>query len=257
MARPTYHCRTLTVGKTPLGESDLIITALREDGSLLRAVAKGARKPTNPFAARLEIFSVCDCLIAEGKNLHVFSEARTVQSNLNIRSDFNLSASSYPIVQAIAKTCHEGLESPRIFDMTTKALATMSVIDVESSPSITAAFLLKLLALEGFRPNFSNCVMCGAERGDGHEDGSFGHFSYLDGGYVCQDCSSAFDTVKIESSTLSWSQALLMSTFEEIADMHVSSQISFPVLHLCNSWFRQNLGLNLKSLNALLSYGSL
>ena len=256
MARPTYHCRTLTVGKTALGESDLIITALKEDGSLLRAVAKGARKPTNPFAARLEIFSVCDCLVAEGKSLHVFSEARIVESNLNLRSEFNLSASSYPIVQALAKTCHEGLEAPRLFDMSVTALSAMNGVDPEFAPSITAGFLLKLLALEGFRPNFDNCVMCGDRRSDaGGEDTC--HFSYLDGGYVCDECSNTFDTVRIESTTLSWSQAFLMSTFEEIVGMRTSGKVSFPVLHLCNAWFRQNLGLNLKSLNALLSYGSL
>ncbi len=251
MARRTYHCRILTVGKTALGESDLIITALKEDGSLLRAVAKGARKPTNPFAARLDLFSVCDCLVAEGKNLHVFSEARTVSSNLNLRSDYDLSSASYPIVQAIAKTCHEDLEVPRLFDMTQKALEVMDSCEAEHAPSITAAYLLKLFALLGFRPSLSQCIICGEERNAQDED-AWCRFSYPDGGYVCNECACSCDTVKMESSTVSWAYALLMTTFDDIKAMRIGVDVSYPVLQLCNSWLRQNLGVNLKSLNALL-----
>lgn len=47
MASPTYRCNALVLKKTKLGESDLILTCLKDDGSQLRAVAKGARKPTN------------------------------------------------------------------------------------------------------------------------------------------------------------------------------------------------------------------
>ncbi len=58
MARGTYRCRALVVRKTKLGESDVIVTMLKEDGSLIRAVAHGARKPKNPFSTRLHLYSV-------------------------------------------------------------------------------------------------------------------------------------------------------------------------------------------------------
>ena len=52
--QPTYDARAIVLRKTKLGESDLIVTLLAQDGSQARAVAKGARKPARPFAARLE-----------------------------------------------------------------------------------------------------------------------------------------------------------------------------------------------------------
>lgn len=251
MARSTYHCRVLTLGKAQLGESDLIITALKEDGSLLRGVAKGARKPSNPFAARLEIFTICDCLIARGKSLDVFCEARVVDANLRSRSDYGLSNASYPIVQALSKTCHEGLEIPRLFDMARAALASLNSTRPETAPSITAAFLLKLFAMLGFRPSFMACVNCG--RGiEPTLAGGVVSFSYRNGGYTCRDCTSALDTVPVEYATIAWSQTLMMSAFSDILDMHVDPRTSFAVLHLCHAWLRENLGLNLKSLNALL-----
>ncbi|MFR7495204.1 MAG: DNA repair protein RecO [Adlercreutzia sp.] len=54
MAQPTYSLRALVLRRTKLGESDLILTLLSEDGSQKRAVAKGARRPKSSFAARTE-----------------------------------------------------------------------------------------------------------------------------------------------------------------------------------------------------------
>ena len=69
MASATYQSRVLVVKRTKLGETDCICTLLSQDGSQIRAVAKGARKPTSPFTSRLELFSVCDVLFAKGSRL--------------------------------------------------------------------------------------------------------------------------------------------------------------------------------------------
>ena len=55
--------------------------------------------------------------------------------------------------------------------------------------------------------------------------------------------------------TLSWCNALLMSTFADILDMDVPTNIAFDVLQVCHGWLRQTMGLNLKSLNAMFTYG--
>ena len=44
--RRTKRTRALVLDTTKLGEQDLILTLLGETGVQLRAVAKGARKPT-------------------------------------------------------------------------------------------------------------------------------------------------------------------------------------------------------------------
>ena len=59
MAADTYSLQALVLRKTKLGETDLIVTLLAQDGRQVRAVAKGARKPNSSFASRLEIFSAC------------------------------------------------------------------------------------------------------------------------------------------------------------------------------------------------------
>ena len=87
MSQPTYDARVIVLRKTKLGESDLILTLLAEDGSQMRAVAKGARKPASSFAARLELYSVVDLLVARGRSLDIVKEARLVESNERLRRD--------------------------------------------------------------------------------------------------------------------------------------------------------------------------
>ena len=76
--------------RTKLGESDVICTLLSSDGSQIRAVAKGARKPSSSFASRLEVCSVCDLLLCQGKSLDIVKEARLLQGNEHLRGDYSL-----------------------------------------------------------------------------------------------------------------------------------------------------------------------
>lgn len=72
MAQPTYSLRALVLRRTKLGESDLILTLLSEDGSQKRAVAKGARRPKSSFAARTEPFCVIDAPVRDGPKSSTF-----------------------------------------------------------------------------------------------------------------------------------------------------------------------------------------
>ena len=79
MASPTKTITALVLRRTKLGETDVIVTLLAEDGSQVKAVAKGARKPTSSFASRLELYSVAKILLAEGKNLDIVKEVRLLE----------------------------------------------------------------------------------------------------------------------------------------------------------------------------------
>ena len=85
MASPTKTITALVLRRTKLGETDVIVTLLAEDGSQVKAVAKGARKPTSSFASRLELYSVAKILVAEGKNLDIVKEVRLLEGNAQER----------------------------------------------------------------------------------------------------------------------------------------------------------------------------
>ncbi len=113
MASPTYTARALVLRKTKLGETDLVLTLLAEDGSQMRAVAKGARKPANAFSARLELYSVVDVLCSKGRSLDVVCEARLLESNECVRLDLEHAAAAAPMAELLDRVTQDGLESPK------------------------------------------------------------------------------------------------------------------------------------------------
>lgn len=256
MASRSYSVRALVLRRTKLGESDVICTLLSCDGSQIRAVAKGARKPSSSFASRLEVYSVCDLLLCQGKTLDIVKEARLLEGNEHLRRDYALMEAASPMVEILDKTTQVGLEDERLFPMTCVALKALKAANLENavaSPECyTAGYLLKTLAVLGFRPRFDTCVECGnsisPERLPPRAP-----FSLVDGGMVCPSCSYASETITLSRDTVLWAQALLFSTFEEISHFEVEVDERLRVMRFLQLWIRQHLGISLKSLDYLIS----
>lgn len=266
MASRTYRVRALVLRRTKLGESDVICTLLSSDGSQIRAVAKGARKPSSSFASRLEVYSVCDLLLCQGKSLDIVKEARLVQGNEHLRGSIDLMEAAAPMVEILDKTTQVGLEDERLFPMTCAALQSLKIRKEESfddtdslgfanarvaSASIfTAAHLLKSLAVLGFRPRFDVCVGCGKQFCF-EELPEHVSFSLVDGGLLCGGCRTERETIFLSRDTVLWAQALLFSTFSEIAHFDMGPSEDVAQLRFLQMWIRQHLGIRLKSLDYL------
>ena len=161
MARPTYRARVLVIRKTKLGETDLILTMLAEDGSQLRAVAKGARKPSGAFASRLELFCEADVLLVRGKSLDIVKEARLICGNAQVRESLERASAASVMVELLDRATQPDLPSLKLFPMTHAALAALAAANVAHAPAICAAHLLKTFAFAGVRPTLAECSLCG------------------------------------------------------------------------------------------------
>ena len=254
MASRTYTARVLILRKTRLGESDLILTMLASDGQQLRAVAKGACKPTSSFAGRCELFCVCDVLCSVGKNLDILKEARLLEGNTVIRSSLERSACAEVMMELLDKITAAGLDNPKLFDVSTVALRTMNDASVCNAPAICSAHLLKALAFSGFRPSTRECVVCGSECASSSTGDMIG-FSINDGGVVCHNCRHETEAMLLPVPLIAWIDTLLMSRFADIATMDIDLRVSYDVLQFCQQWIRCHVASNLKSLNALFAYG--
>ena len=254
MASPTYTTRALVLRKTKLGETDLVVTLLAQDGSQVRAVAKGARKPANVFSARLELYSVVDVLCSKGRSLDVVSEARLVASNERVRLDLEHAAAAAPMAELLDRMTHDGLENPRLFACTEAVFARMGGLPGAHAPLMCAAHLLKALALSGLRPSLDACVACGAPAGAG-APGQAAFVSCREGGVVCPRCRAQVEAVAVPASTLEWMRYLLGATFSDVAAAGPALDAAFAVLRFCREWVREHVGCTLKSLDFLFSCG--
>ena len=185
----SYRARCIVLAKTKLGEADLILTMLAQDGTQIRGVAKGARKPGNKrFGARLEPFSVVQLQLYPGRSLETITEVRCEASNDACRQDLDKSAACALMAELTAKATAEGEAGERMFPMLAAALQAVGQAPPSQALLIAEAFCVKALALLGVRPALRSCAVCG-----GPLAGST-VFDLTAGGCLCADCAGAAST---------------------------------------------------------------
>ncbi|MER7115559.1 DNA repair protein RecO [Saccharomonospora azurea] len=165
-----------------LGEADRIITLLTRRHGKVRAVAKGVRRTTSRFGARLEPFGHVDVQLYTGRTLDVITQVETVDAfALPIVGDYQ----RYTAASAIAETAdrltaEEGEPVLKLYLLVVGALRALA--DGHRGASLVLdAFLLRSMAFAGWSPAITECARCGRR-------GPHAAFNIPAGGSLCQDC---------------------------------------------------------------------
>jgi DNA repair protein RecO (recombination protein O) len=158
---PSNSERALVLGKTKLGETDLIITAINTQGAIIKFVAKGARKPGSRLGSSLELFMVSDVLVAQGRNLGIATEARIAASNQACRADFEVTTCASVICELTEKLTRDADPDQRNFDLAVEALRCLGIVTGSAQRLIAAAAAFKLTAFAGFMPMPESCIIDG------------------------------------------------------------------------------------------------
>lgn len=240
-----YRVRALALRKTKLGESDLIVTLLAEDGCQIRAVAKGARKTTSRFGARLEPFSVTDVMLAHGRTLEIVTEAESVTSHDALRSDFDAVRAGAVVVDFLEKVSVECQTEPRLFALATTTLDVLESSPTAEHPGIVTAFLAKGMAMHGYRPALDACVECAGQAGE--RPG----FSLASGGVVCGSCGQG-DTsiIAVSPGIPAVLSALLMARLADVAALEVPPPLLRETLLLMKAFTGYHVPARMKALDA-------
>ncbi len=184
---PPVRVRGLALKKTKLGETDLIVTFLAADGSQVRAVAKGARKPGSRLGGRIEPLSVVDLLLHPGRTLFTITEVELVHAHAGIRTDLDRSLAASVVADFLDKISVEEQAEERLFGLAVATLGVMESADADGLLALVTAFLLKGIAMHGYRPQFSTCVQCGTPTS------GEGRYSIEHGGPVCASCERSVE----------------------------------------------------------------
>lgn len=241
---PSYSVRALVLRKTKLGETDVIVTFLAEDGRQLRAVAKGMRKPGSRYGGRLEPFCVVDLLLHQGRSLDVVSEAETVESHAALREDFDRSTAASVVADVLDKTAQEGQAEERVFALALATLGAMASAPVETLPALVSGFIAKALAMQGYRPQLEACACCAEDLTGGRS------FSLRSGGLLCPECGGEdASAIRFSQEAREVLQALLGSTMLQIAESTYEPAALAETFALLRAFASYHLPTRLKALD--------
>ena len=105
---PPYKEQGIVLRSMKLGEADKIVTILTQGSGKVRAVAKGVRKTTSRFGARLEPFTHVNLMLYRGRgSLDTITQAEIVSPHRHIRDDLSLFAAAETMVEAVDKVAEE------------------------------------------------------------------------------------------------------------------------------------------------------
>jgi DNA repair protein RecO (recombination protein O) len=167
-----------------LGEADRIVVLLTEEHGKVRAVAKGVRRTSSKFGARLEPISHVALLLWRGRGeLAVVNQVEVVDHFRTVREDLERMAGGLSMLEVADQLAQEGHPDPGLYRMLVGALRALA--DDRNDPAmVPPAFFWKALAHEGAEPVLSACASCGREEGSVE----LVAFDLVEGGALCRSC---------------------------------------------------------------------
>ena len=192
-----------------LGEADRIVALMTQGEGKVRAVVKGVRKTRSRFGGRLEPFSHVDLSLYRGRgDLDIVTQAEVLNPFRALREDYDRVVAGSAMLEAVDQVAQEREAAVRIYLLLVRALRALDA--APRDPSVVLdAFLLKLMAVEGYRPVLGECAGCGAQ-------GPLRAFSIVRGGALCERCRSGQESL-LDRGTVPLLAALLAADLDRVA----------------------------------------
>lgn len=166
-----------------LGEADSIVSLLGRSRGRFRAVAKGLRRTSSKFGARLAPFGHVDLQLIEGRGeLHTVTQAVGVRlCGGAISADWASYTAACVIAEAAERLVPEDHQPDLdVFRLTLGGFRALAETDLPAL-LVMDSYLLRGMKSAGWAPSLNECASCG-------RDGDHRAFAVAAGGAVCRDC---------------------------------------------------------------------
>lgn len=236
----SFRDKVIVLRAYKLGEADRILVLLGEKTGQFRAVAKGVRRTSSKFGARLQSFNLVDVQVHRGRaDLHTLTQAETLRAySASLSEQYGAFTNAKLIVEAAQKiTEGQELPSPEQFGLLHGALHALSS-GARVPALVAASYLLRTASIEGWQPSLNACAVCGKE-------GWHHQISAENGGAICSECVT-FEVLRAEPDVLRLMDALLRADWELAQSAPLD--LRQDALELSGSWLQWQLEQRLKSL---------
>jgi len=181
-AVPLYRDEAVVLRTQKLGEADRIVTLLTRHGGRVRGVAKGVRRTSSKFGARMEPFGHVDVQLHTGRSLDVVTQVESLRSyGIELSGDYGRWTAGQAMLETAERLTPEERE-PATPQFLLLVGGLRALVTGEHAPELVLdAFLLRSLAVAGWAASCDACARCG-------DAGPHRWFHVAAGGTVCADC---------------------------------------------------------------------
>ncbi|HHY45002.1 MAG TPA: DNA repair protein RecO [Firmicutes bacterium] len=176
-----YQTEGIVLSSAVLGEHDRVIALLTLQKGLVRAVVRGARKPSSRLAAVTQPFSRADFqLYGRGSSLDRVIQVSLLDSHPGIVSDYAKVVYANYLAEIVSGLMPEHERNSGVYHL---FLAILDALQEARELWTVARWAeLRLLRSAGFMPLLDSCLRCGKV------PVGTAHFSAPAGGVLCEEC---------------------------------------------------------------------
>lgn len=179
-----YRTEALILRSRKYLEADSLLTLLTKKKGKISAIAKGVRKPNSRLRGGVQLFTLNDVLLNEGRNLDIVTQSQSLEAFTLLQEDYKAMAMAAYWGELLDSFAVEGEVDLPLYNL---ALAGFHILCLAPTKLTMRSLEIKLLAQMGYRPCLERCVYCGAELS---ENMSISFSSRL-GGVLCHLCTQA------------------------------------------------------------------
>ena len=179
-----YRTEAVVLRRRDMGEADRLLTLYTPRQGKVRVIAKGARKPSSRKAGHIELFMHSTLLVAKGRNLDIVTQAEAIHPFRALREDLDRITHAHYIIELLDRFSSEGEENLALFELIVEAL--QHICETDDLALTVRYHELRLLALEGYHPQFFRCLDCGYAI-----QPVTNYFDPEQGGTLCPSCGEA------------------------------------------------------------------
>ncbi|HTO25152.1 MAG TPA: DNA repair protein RecO [Gaiellaceae bacterium] len=249
MAGRTYKTEAVVLRSMRFSEADRVLHLYTLDRGRVGAVAKGVRKTTSRFGARLEPLSHVELMLHQGSG-----ELQTVTGVQLVRAHHAAREDSYRLsvgligAEAMLRLFTEQEANDRAFGALTRFLdlldETPRAAERPALDPLALAFQLKLLWLSGYLPHLTSCAECGAD------DATLVGYSPRAGGAVCRGCATQTGALALGGDGIRGIEALLASPLADAASLGLTDRAARDALKVVTASYEYHGGFRLRTLSA-------
>ena len=249
MAGRAYRTEAVVLRSIRFGEADRVLHLYTQAHGRVGAVAKGVRKTSSRFGARLEPLSHVELVLHRGRGeLETVTSAQLVRSHRDAREDYYRFSVGMIGAEAMLRLFSEEEANERAFTALTRFLDLLDgaphAADRPTLDPLGLAFQLKLLWLAGYLPHVSACAECGAE------DEPLVGYSPRAGGAVCARCAGATEALALAADGVAGIEALLARPLADASGLGLSERAQRDALRVIAASYEYHGGFRLRTLTS-------
>jgi DNA repair protein RecO (recombination protein O) len=171
----------------PLGDTSRVVHLLTAERGRVHVVAKGVRGPRSRFGAALEPFTRLAAVVyyRTERDLQLLSQAEIVTRRAVLGNSVVRFAYASAVIELVDQALAGEERTAGLFELVDATLAGLEQVAEAELRFAFMAFIVRLLAAAGYRPELGHCVVCGGGIGEGTA------FLAERGGLGCRRCASA------------------------------------------------------------------